>query len=47
VTGEKPREIAIRVMRQRRASGDYVEKLLERELDLHPLSPLDRALCQE
>jgi 16S rRNA (cytosine967-C5)-methyltransferase len=47
VTGEKPREIAIRVLRQRRRSGDYVEKLLERELARHPLSPLDRALCQE
>jgi len=34
-------------MRQRRPSGDYVEKLLERELARHPLSPLDRALCQE
>jgi len=47
VTGEKPREIAIRVLRQRGPSGDYVEKLLERELARHPLSPLDRALCQE
>jgi len=34
-------------MRQRSASGDYVEKLLERQLDRHPLSALDRALCQE
>jgi 16S rRNA (cytosine967-C5)-methyltransferase len=47
VTGEKPREIAIRVLRLRRASGDYVETLLERELARHPLSPPDRALCQE
>ncbi|HTA30266.1 MAG TPA: 16S rRNA (cytosine(967)-C(5))-methyltransferase RsmB [Candidatus Cybelea sp.] len=47
MTGEKPREIAIRVLRQRGPSGDYVEKLLERELARHPLSPLDRALCQE
>jgi 16S rRNA (cytosine967-C5)-methyltransferase len=47
VTGEKPRQIAISVIRQRRPSGDYVEKLLERELARHPLSPLDRALCQE
>ncbi len=47
MTGEKPREIAIRVLRQRGPSGDYVEKLLERELARHALSPLDRALCQE
>jgi 16S rRNA (cytosine967-C5)-methyltransferase len=47
VTGQKPREIAIRILRQRRPSGDFVEKLLERELARHALSPLDRALCQE
>ena len=47
MTGEKPREIAIRVLRQRGPSGEYVEKLLERELGRHELSPLDRALCQE
>ena len=37
----------MRVLRQRGPSGDYVEKLLERELGRHELSPLDRALCQE
>lgn len=47
MTGENPREIAIRVLRQRRPSGDYVEKLLDRELARHALSPPDRALCQE
>jgi 16S rRNA (cytosine967-C5)-methyltransferase len=47
VTCEKPREIAIRVLRRRRPGGDYVEKLLEQELSGHDLSPLDRALCQE
>lgn len=47
MTGKKPREIAIGVLRQRRTSGDYVEKLLERELARHALSPADRALCQE
>jgi 16S rRNA (cytosine967-C5)-methyltransferase len=45
--GENPREIAIRVLRQRRPSGEYVEKLLDRELARHALSPPDRALCQE
>jgi 16S rRNA (cytosine967-C5)-methyltransferase len=47
VAGQKPREIAIRVLRRRGPSGDYVEKLLERELARQALSPLDRALCQE
>src|SRR5271170_1205386 len=44
---QNPREIAIRILRQRRPSGDYVEKLLDRELARHALSPPDRALCQE
>ena len=34
-------------MRHRGPSGDYVEKLLERELARHALAPHDRALCQE
>jgi len=34
-------------LRQRRPSGDYVEKLLEGELACHALSSPDRALCQE
>src|SRR5277367_6667968 len=37
----------MRVLRQRRPSGDYVEKLLEIELAGQELSPPDRALCQE
>jgi 16S rRNA (cytosine967-C5)-methyltransferase len=45
--GQSPREIAIRVLRQRQPSGDYVEKSLDRELEKHPLSGPDRALCQE
>src|SRR5580658_8960844 len=47
MTGQKPREIAMRVLRQRGPSGDYVETLLDRELARHALSPPDRALCQE
>jgi 16S rRNA (cytosine967-C5)-methyltransferase len=47
VPGEKPREIAICVLRQRGPGADFVEILLERELDRHALSPPDRALCQE
>jgi 16S rRNA (cytosine967-C5)-methyltransferase len=47
VNGEKPREIAMRVLRQRGGSGEYVEKLLENELAGRTLTPPDRALCQE
>jgi 16S rRNA (cytosine967-C5)-methyltransferase len=47
VKGEKPREIAIRVLRRRGDSDEYVEKLLEKELAGSSLTPPDRALCQE
>jgi len=47
VNGEKPREIAMRVLRRRGESGEYVEKLLENELAKRSLNPLDRGLCQE
>jgi 16S rRNA (cytosine967-C5)-methyltransferase len=47
VNGEKPREIAIRVLRRRADGAQYVEKLLENELADHPLSGPDRGLCQE
>lgn len=44
---ESPREIAVRVLTHREKTGQYVEQLLDRELASHPLSPLDRGLCQE
>jgi 16S rRNA (cytosine967-C5)-methyltransferase len=44
---EKPREIAARVLQARRAGGDFVEALLDREPGVSRLSPLDRGLCQE
>lgn len=44
---EKPREIAVRVLKQRVLRHEYVEKLLENELAKSRLSPSDRALCQE
>jgi 16S rRNA (cytosine967-C5)-methyltransferase len=47
VNGEKPREIAMRILRRRGDSGEYVEKLLENELAGRALTPPDRALCQE
>jgi len=47
VSAEKPREIAVRVLKQRVLRHEYVEKLLENELAKSRLSPSDRALCQE
>jgi 16S rRNA (cytosine967-C5)-methyltransferase len=47
VTGENPREIAMRVLRRRGDSGEYIERLLENELAGRGLTPPDRALCQE
>jgi 16S rRNA (cytosine967-C5)-methyltransferase len=47
VNGEKPRQIAMRVLGRRGGSSEYVEKLLEIELAGKSLTPPDRALCQE
>jgi 16S rRNA (cytosine967-C5)-methyltransferase len=47
VSGQKPREIAVRVLKQRLNRHEYVEKLLEQELAQARLLPQDRALCQE
>lgn len=47
VNGENPREIAIRVLTRRGQANQFVENLLEKELAEHPLSPANRALCQE
>jgi 16S rRNA (cytosine967-C5)-methyltransferase len=46
VSDEKPREIAMRILR-RGAGGDFVETRLEAELARTRLSPPDRHLCQE
>lgn len=46
MSGEKPREIAARVLGQR-AGGQYIEDLLDRELARAGLSSADRRLCQE
>jgi 16S rRNA (cytosine967-C5)-methyltransferase len=46
VSGEKPREIAMRVL-QRGAGGDFVEARLEAALAQSRLSVADRHLCQE
>jgi 16S rRNA (cytosine967-C5)-methyltransferase len=47
VNEQKPREIALRVLQQRRAGGEFIENLLETALVRARLSPADRALCQE
>lgn len=47
MTGQKPREIAARVLGQRRASDEYTETLLERALLPAKLAPADRGLAQE
>ena len=47
VSGQKPREIAARVLQQRCAGGKFIEDLLETALHGAQLSPADRALCQE
>jgi 16S rRNA (cytosine967-C5)-methyltransferase len=47
VSGQKPREIAMRVLQQRRAGGKFIEDLLETALYDAQLSPADRGLCQE
>ena len=46
VSGQKPREIALRVL-QRGAGGDFVETRLEAALAQSRLSAADRHLCQE
>jgi 16S rRNA (cytosine967-C5)-methyltransferase len=47
VSGQKPREIVVRVLQQRRAGGRFIEDLLETALYGAQLSPADRGLCQE
>ncbi len=47
MTGQKPREIAARVLGQRRPEGDFTETLLERALARADLAPADRGLCHE
>jgi 16S rRNA (cytosine967-C5)-methyltransferase len=46
VSGEKPREIAVRVLLRRRNTR-FIEDLLDETLAKAPLAPADRRLCQE
>ena len=47
MNAQNPRQIAARVLGQRRAHGEFTENLLERELANAKLSAVDRGLCQE
>jgi len=47
VQGQKPREIAARVLLQRERGTDFIENLLEREAATARLAAADRGLCQE
>ena len=47
MNGQKPREIAARLLARRRDSDEYIEILLERSLASARLSPADRGLTQE
>jgi len=47
VNEQKPREIAVQILRRREAGGNYVEHLLEAEFSGAALSPADRGLVQE
>ena len=47
VSEQKPRQIAIRVLKERLLEQDYTENLFERELSNHRLPAVDRGLCQE
>jgi 16S rRNA (cytosine967-C5)-methyltransferase len=44
---ENPRQIAVRVLRQRETGPEFTENLLENALSRARLSPADRGLCHE
>jgi 16S rRNA (cytosine967-C5)-methyltransferase len=46
LSGQKPRQIAARILQQRLAGRDYVADLLERALATERMGSADRALCQ-
>jgi len=47
VSGQKPRQIAARILRQRRAEGGFLEDFIERAFAGTDLSPANRGLCRE
>jgi len=47
VADQKPRQIAVQVLKARLSREDYTENLLEKELSGQTLAAVDRGLCQE
>jgi 16S rRNA (cytosine967-C5)-methyltransferase len=47
VSGEKPRQIALELLRHRRTGEGFIERALEKEFAAAGLSPLNRSLCME
>ncbi|MFO1477683.1 MAG: 16S rRNA (cytosine(967)-C(5))-methyltransferase RsmB [Verrucomicrobiota bacterium] len=47
MTGQKPRQIAARILRQHRGGGDFIETIADRTLAEAGLSGPDRNLCLE
>ena len=47
VSGQKPRQIAARVLQPRRAPAEFIEDRLQTALAGASLSAADRGLCQE
>jgi 16S rRNA (cytosine967-C5)-methyltransferase len=47
MNGQNPRQIAAHILGQRRANGEFTEKLLEATLATSNLASADRRLCQE
>jgi 16S rRNA (cytosine967-C5)-methyltransferase len=47
MSGQNPRELAARILGQRKAGGEFTENLLDRALAGARLSSADRGLCQE
>ena len=47
MNGKNPRQIAARILGQRKAGGEFTEILLDRALAGAHLSPADRGLCHE
>jgi len=47
VSSQKPREIAVAILKRHAAQREFIEEILENELAEQPLGPADRRLVQE
>lgn len=47
VSEQKPRQIAVRILKERLSEEEYTENILEKELSKETISAVDRGLCQE